>query len=249
MVTSPPRLWPLTDCTTNCRPVISSERAHQDEEQGNFPAKQKEKVKSGRGPQRGAWHQDILTDWLTDWLTDCLSVLKWLRLRPTTVLSGSGSAWRLADPYSENGPQRDIKSNATNELLMNPKEASLRYFKQRQDRWNKRVCVCVCVCVCAGGVRVCACVFVSLLSRWLGKCFPCPIITVQYHHSGNFLTAYLRTKTVLTASKATLVFLPCVYKELISNSLSFPCSFRNGFSAKCSHKASLKFNKLVELWF
>jgi hypothetical protein len=39
MVMSPPRLWPLADCTTNYRPVLSSERAPQDEEQKNFPAK------------------------------------------------------------------------------------------------------------------------------------------------------------------------------------------------------------------
>jgi hypothetical protein len=35
----------------------------QGEEQSNFPAKQKEKGKSGHGPQRGSRHQDILTDW------------------------------------------------------------------------------------------------------------------------------------------------------------------------------------------
>jgi hypothetical protein len=40
------------------QPVLSSERAQQDEEQSNFPAKQTEKVKSGHGPQRGARHQD-----------------------------------------------------------------------------------------------------------------------------------------------------------------------------------------------
>jgi hypothetical protein len=33
MVLSPPRLLPLTDCTTNYRPVLSSERAHENEEQ------------------------------------------------------------------------------------------------------------------------------------------------------------------------------------------------------------------------
>jgi hypothetical protein len=48
--------------TANCRPVLSSERAPQDEEQSDFPAKQKEKVKSGYRPQRSARHQDILTD-------------------------------------------------------------------------------------------------------------------------------------------------------------------------------------------
>jgi hypothetical protein len=33
MVKSPPRLWSLTDCTTNYRSVLSSERTAQDEEQ------------------------------------------------------------------------------------------------------------------------------------------------------------------------------------------------------------------------
>jgi hypothetical protein len=37
---SPPRLWPLTDCTINYRPVLSSKRAPQDEGQSNFPAKE-----------------------------------------------------------------------------------------------------------------------------------------------------------------------------------------------------------------
>jgi hypothetical protein len=36
---SPLLLWPLTDCTTNYRPVLSSERVPQDEEQSNCPAK------------------------------------------------------------------------------------------------------------------------------------------------------------------------------------------------------------------
>jgi hypothetical protein len=35
---SPPRLWPLTNCTTNYGPVLSSEREPQDEEQSNCPA-------------------------------------------------------------------------------------------------------------------------------------------------------------------------------------------------------------------
>jgi hypothetical protein len=34
---------PLTDCNTNYRPVLSSERAPQDEEQSNFPAKEGKK--------------------------------------------------------------------------------------------------------------------------------------------------------------------------------------------------------------
>jgi hypothetical protein len=58
MVLSPSRLWPLTDCTTNYRPVLSSERAYQDEEQSNCPAKERKKERFGHGPQRGALNQD-----------------------------------------------------------------------------------------------------------------------------------------------------------------------------------------------
>jgi hypothetical protein len=42
-VMSPPRLWPLTDCITNYRSVLSSERAPQGEEQSSFPAKERKK--------------------------------------------------------------------------------------------------------------------------------------------------------------------------------------------------------------
>jgi hypothetical protein len=48
MVMSPPRLWPLTDCNTNYRPVLLPERASQDEEQSNCPAKEKRKEKKER---------------------------------------------------------------------------------------------------------------------------------------------------------------------------------------------------------
>jgi hypothetical protein len=44
--------------TINYRHVLSSERAPQDEEQCKFPKKERK----GHGPQRGARHQDILTD-------------------------------------------------------------------------------------------------------------------------------------------------------------------------------------------
>jgi hypothetical protein len=46
---SPSRLWPLTDCTINYRPVLSSERAPQDEEQRNCPAKKKNLVMGPKG--------------------------------------------------------------------------------------------------------------------------------------------------------------------------------------------------------
>jgi hypothetical protein len=63
MVMNHPRLSPLTDCATSYRRVLSSERALQEEEQ--LSGKRKEKEKSGHGPQRGARHQDILTDRLS----------------------------------------------------------------------------------------------------------------------------------------------------------------------------------------
>jgi hypothetical protein len=62
MVISPPRLWPLTDCTTNYKPVLSSERVPPRQRAKQFSSKRKDKVKSCHGPQRGARHEDILTD-------------------------------------------------------------------------------------------------------------------------------------------------------------------------------------------
>jgi hypothetical protein len=47
------------------RPVLSPEKASQDEEQRNFLAKERKKLNSVMGPQRGARHQDMLTDRLS----------------------------------------------------------------------------------------------------------------------------------------------------------------------------------------
>jgi hypothetical protein len=69
---SPLRLWPLTDCTTNYRPILSSERAPQDEEQSNFPAKQMENSKNLVMGPKGM--HDTKTYWLTDRPTDRPSV-------------------------------------------------------------------------------------------------------------------------------------------------------------------------------
>jgi hypothetical protein len=52
MVMSPPRLLPLTDCSTNYTRVLSSESAPQDEEQCNFPAKGRKKKILLMGPGR-----------------------------------------------------------------------------------------------------------------------------------------------------------------------------------------------------
>jgi hypothetical protein len=59
---NPPRLWPLTDCTANYRPVLSSERAPQNEEQSNCPVKEGiRKIFS--------WAPRCPTPGHTDWLT------------------------------------------------------------------------------------------------------------------------------------------------------------------------------------
>jgi hypothetical protein len=63
MVMSPPQLWPLADYTTNYRPVVSSERAPQDEEQSNCPAKERKKKNLVMGPKE-------MPDGKTDRTTD-----------------------------------------------------------------------------------------------------------------------------------------------------------------------------------
>jgi hypothetical protein len=52
-----------TDCTTNCRPVLSSERAPQVEKQSNCPAKERKKKNLVMDP-KGA--PDTKTDMPTD---------------------------------------------------------------------------------------------------------------------------------------------------------------------------------------
>jgi hypothetical protein len=52
IVMNPPRLWPLTDCTTNYRPVLSSGKASQDEKQSNCLAKEKMKKNLVMGQKR-----------------------------------------------------------------------------------------------------------------------------------------------------------------------------------------------------
>jgi hypothetical protein len=51
MAMSIPLVWPLTDFTTNCRPVLSSERAPQDEEQSTCPTREKKKENLVMGPK------------------------------------------------------------------------------------------------------------------------------------------------------------------------------------------------------
>jgi hypothetical protein len=57
MVMSPLRLLPLTDCTTNYRSVLSSEKAPQDEEQSNCPAKGRKMKNLVMSNDRRSQHQ------------------------------------------------------------------------------------------------------------------------------------------------------------------------------------------------
>jgi hypothetical protein len=63
MDASPPRLWPLTDCNANCRPVLSSERAPKEQRKAIFRQK-KGKSKIWSWAPKGC-----LTPRHTDWLT------------------------------------------------------------------------------------------------------------------------------------------------------------------------------------
>jgi hypothetical protein len=71
-----------------------------------FSSKRKEKVKFGHGPQRGARHQDILTDWpsvvkqLQLW-QDCSSVVSWLQFR-SVCERDCQLQWHTVIQYSEN---------------------------------------------------------------------------------------------------------------------------------------------------
>jgi hypothetical protein len=58
MVSGSERLGPLSDCTANCRPVLSSERAPHRNKAATFG----QEVISGRKSHEGARHQDIHTD-------------------------------------------------------------------------------------------------------------------------------------------------------------------------------------------
>jgi hypothetical protein len=66
----------LHHCTTNCRPVLSSERApYMKNKESNCHSN---KCNIWSPAPRGAGHQDELADWL--------SVIKWLRLRGVSWL-------------------------------------------------------------------------------------------------------------------------------------------------------------------
>jgi hypothetical protein len=56
--------WPykVTDCTESYRPVLSSERALYGKNNKVIVTKERAKIRSGHGPQRGAQYQDELVD-------------------------------------------------------------------------------------------------------------------------------------------------------------------------------------------
>jgi hypothetical protein len=84
MVITHPRLWPRTDCTTNYRPVLSSESVLHDEEQSNFPAKER-KTKIWSWAPKGR-----PTPRHTDWPTFSRKVT------PTS----NGTSWRWVISYT-----------------------------------------------------------------------------------------------------------------------------------------------------
>jgi hypothetical protein len=93
---SPPRLWPLTDCITNYRLVLSSDRAPQDEEQSKIFGKKKEKEKSGHRFQR------CPTPRHTDWL---IVSRKQLRLR-NHAAEDHGQCHESLNQLWESNPKR-----------------------------------------------------------------------------------------------------------------------------------------------
>jgi hypothetical protein len=56
---------PKSNCTVNYRPVLSSERALQNNKAATVWRKFQGERKIGHGSQMGAWHQDRLADWLS----------------------------------------------------------------------------------------------------------------------------------------------------------------------------------------
>jgi hypothetical protein len=65
MAMSPPRLWPLTDCTTNYRPVLFSERVPPDKGQINCLAKERKKKnhQDGQATDHRSLHQHNSTQY------------------------------------------------------------------------------------------------------------------------------------------------------------------------------------------
>jgi hypothetical protein len=62
MVTGHLMTWPVSVGTLNYRPVLSSERAHNRKNNKTIVTKERIRIKSGHGPQRGARYQDELVD-------------------------------------------------------------------------------------------------------------------------------------------------------------------------------------------
>jgi hypothetical protein len=92
---------------------------------------------------------------------------------------------------------KDAKSNATAKLGKISKEAFCWCFQQWQDSWNKCACVYVYMYACVSKGHT--------LWRWLVK-LNALNITMQYHHSGNFLTAH-RIRFYISIIKTNFFFM------------------------------------------
>jgi hypothetical protein len=55
--------WPVSDCTVSYRPVLSSERAPYRKNNTAIATRERIKIQSGHGPQKGARYQDEMVDW------------------------------------------------------------------------------------------------------------------------------------------------------------------------------------------
>jgi hypothetical protein len=78
--------WRGPAATVNYKPVLSSERALQNNKPASVWRHSQGERKIGRGSQMGVWHQDWLADWLSDWLWQRLSMTDQIsrqRGRPT----------------------------------------------------------------------------------------------------------------------------------------------------------------------
>jgi hypothetical protein len=145
MVASPPRLWPLTDCTANCRPVLSSERAPKEKRKAIFREK-KGKSKIWSWAPKGC-PTPRHTDWLTVsrkvTLTLTLIYCEMLVVVFSTVVLGSYSHGTCDDVLLSDGIWRFSESELQPSVRLDakPLEAHdqsfihLQLFPCRHDRY------------------------------------------------------------------------------------------------------------------
>jgi hypothetical protein len=106
MVVSPPQLCPVTDCTTNYRPVLSSERALYNEEQSNYPTKERKKKNLVMGPKG-------VPDTKADRTTDRRS--QQLDSYPEPNNTSTKVSYKRGRPTREEGAQREAKQKKQSE--------------------------------------------------------------------------------------------------------------------------------------